>query len=278
MSGPNDSQVDYWNGPGGSDWSITRERLDAMLEPFDEILFGAAGLETGLDVLDVGCGCGTTSLLAASKVGKAGTVVGADVSAPMLDVARRRSQSKPNVSFVEADAQTHDFGSRSFDRIVSRFGVMFFADTTAAFSNLGRSAKKGGQLTFVCWQEPSRNPWFSFAGRAVAGFVDLPRPGRGGPGPFALADHQLIAQAAFGAGFADLQISEHEVDVSFGGGGAVDELVDFAMDFGPIGRAVANDAELTARARGALSEAISDRWNDGRVLLEGAVWLVQAAV
>lgn len=277
-AGPNGAQVGYWNGPGGADWSVTRERLDKMLEPFDRLLFEAADLSAGHSVLDIGCGCGTTSLVAAQRVGQSGRVVGVDVSSPMLEVARGRVRSGQSVTFVEADAQTTDFASLRVDRIISRFGVMFFANTTTAFANIASAGSRGATFSFVCWQEPKRNPWFAFAGRAVAEFVELPRGGRGGPGPFALSDHVTIAQAVIGAGMSDLEITEHEVAVDFGGGGSVDELVEFAMDFGPIGRAVAGDERLAHRAREALSEAITERWNDGRVELDSAVWLVRAAV
>ncbi|MCP3935989.1 MAG: methyltransferase domain-containing protein [Actinomycetia bacterium] len=277
-SAPNDAQIRYWNGPGADDWTLAQDRIELMLAPFDSLLLDYVGLEEGQSVLDVGCGCGSTSLAVADVIGPDGSVIGVDVSTPMLDRARIRAGRGSNINFIEADAQTTDFKSLGVDHIVSRFGVMFFDNPVAAFSNIATAGGPGARLSFLCWRSPKLNPWFGFAGRAVRDFVELPRPDRGGPGPFAMADHEVIAGTVLGAGFADLEISEHEVEISFGGGGEIDELVDFAMGFGPVGRAVAGDDDQSARARDALTSAIGELWSDRAIRFDGSCWLVQARV
>src|SRR5437879_4211907 len=128
-----------------------------MLEPLGRLAIEALALEPGESVLDIGCGTGATTLALADLVGASGRAVGADVSAPMLEAARRRASGRANVAFVEADAQVHAFSG--FDAAFSRFGVMFFADPQAAFRNIARSLRPGGRIAFVCWQPPDRQEW-----------------------------------------------------------------------------------------------------------------------
>ncbi len=288
LSGPsNAEQIDYWNVRGAAAWVPLQERMDAMLEPLGRLMLDAAELERGQRVLDVGCGCGATTVEAAHRVGPNGHVVGMDVSAPMLERARQRSRQLAQVRFVEADAQTTDIGSLGVDRLISRFGVMFFADLAAAFVNLRTamarrtSNDQRGRLAFVTWQSPKQNPMFTFAGAAVADLMApsiAPPAGPNAPGPFALADHARIAQVLFGAGFSDVNIVGHEVALDFGGGGTVDELVQFAIDLGPIGRAIVEDPSLDAPIRETLGSTIELSWSDGTVELPAAVWVVTASV
>lgn len=276
MSG-NDEQIDYWNDRGEAAWVPLQDRLDDMLRPFGVAALDAVGIERGHRVLDVGCGCGDTTLELGERVGPEGHVVGLDVSAPMLERARRRTERQPHVRLVEADAQSVDIGSLAVDRVVSRFGVMFFADPAAAFANLRTACRSGGRLGFVCWQPPKANPWFSFAGRAVGDLIELERGDPDAPGPFSLHDHRRIAQLLFGTGWSDVEISAVEQTLDYGGGGAVEELVQFAIDLGPIGRAIEEHPELETPIRHRLSEAIEERWSDGHVHLEAAVWVVTAS-
>lgn len=273
----NDEQIDYWNVRGGAAWVPLQDRLDAMLRPFGVAALDAAGIGKGQRVLDVGCGCGDTTLDAASRTGPSGHVVGLDVSAPMLSRARARAGKANHVRFVEADAQTTDIASLGVDHVVSRFGVMFFADPAAAFANLRTAARSGGSLSFVCWQSPSVNPWFSFAGRAVGDLVTFPPGDPDAPGPFSLHDHQRIAQLLFGSGWSDVQISGLEVAIDYGGGGSIEELTQFAIDLGPIGRAIEDDPELDEPVRARLHEAIAERWSDGHLVLDASTWVVSAS-
>ena len=137
-----------------------------MLAPLGEAAIARLHPDPGEHVLDIGCGTGTTTLELARLVGNSGQVTGVDVSAPMLDEARRRAADAglANVSFVVADAGVHQFEPRHFDAAFSRMGIMFFAEAAAGFTNLRRALRPGGRLTFVCWRSPEENSWVTEPG------------------------------------------------------------------------------------------------------------------
>ena len=153
---PNSDQSRSWNGPTGEHWAAEAERYDAMLAPFVGPIVAAAAPQPGEAVLDVGCGNGALALAFAEQVAPGGRVTGVDLSEPMLAEARRRADAagRGDVTFVRADAQTAALPG-PFDVVVSRFGVMFFDDPTAAFTNLAASLRPGGRIVFVCWQDLS---------------------------------------------------------------------------------------------------------------------------
>jgi ubiquinone/menaquinone biosynthesis C-methylase UbiE len=144
----NTEQYDAWNGDIGQRWVANPDRRDRMLAPVASILIAAADLTPGEAVLDIGCGCGTTTLAAARAVGPAGTVAGIDISDLMLDVARQRADAAgiTNMTLLQADAQVHDFDADSIDVAISRFGTMFFADPDAAFANIATALRPGARL------------------------------------------------------------------------------------------------------------------------------------
>ena len=131
---------------------------DAELARHNRHLQIAAGVGADDRVLDIGCGAGQTTREAARAAAQ-GEAVGVDVSAEMLEVARRRSASEGlrNVAFEQADAQSHIFPPASFDLCISRFGVMFFANPAAAFANIGRAMRPGARLVWMVWQSRERN-------------------------------------------------------------------------------------------------------------------------
>jgi ubiquinone/menaquinone biosynthesis C-methylase UbiE len=122
--------------------------LDRQIEALGLAAINALEPTKGEQVLDIGCGCGQTSLALADRVGSTGSVVGVDISAPMLEVALHRSRAYPSlaVTFRQVDAQTDDLGGGPFDAAFSTFGVMFFSDPEAAFANIRKSLKPGGRL------------------------------------------------------------------------------------------------------------------------------------
>ena len=145
------------------------------------MLFRSLKPREGQHIIDIGCGCGQTTLFLASRVGVAGSVMGVDISKPMLEVALRRPRPAPNlpVTFRQLDAQTDDLGHNLFDAAFSRFGVMFFSDPATAFANIRTSLKHGGRLVFVCWRALSENPWMEVPLQAALPFlqpVEAPDP------------------------------------------------------------------------------------------------------
>ena len=190
-------QVEFWNGKAGGHWAEEQERIDAMLAPVLDMLIPQAKVKPGEAILDVGCGTGASSIELAKLVGPKGEVIGLDVSAPMLERARERGKGIANLHFIHADAAMHSFTHPVADLLFSRFGVMFFGDPAAAFTNLKRALKPGARLAFACWRKIDENKWMQIPLHAAyehveaqagargpwAAIVRRPGPGDGGFSP-----------------------------------------------------------------------------------------------
>ncbi len=217
MAGDNARQVADWNGSIGERWAADQERTDRLVRPYGDAAIAAARVQPGETVLDVGCGCGDTSLAIASMVGAQGHVVGVDVSTPMLEVARKRAAGIGNVTFLAADASTAALPG-PFDLLVSRFGVMFFDDPAAAFTHLRGALKPGGRLAFVCWRTAAENPWASVpaqaARKAIGGAAPPADPHA--PGPFAFGDGERLKGILHTAGFAGVSLESFEAPMYLG--------------------------------------------------------------
>jgi SAM-dependent methyltransferase len=275
--GPNSEQIRYWNETTGPRWVEQEELLDAQVSPLGLAAIERAGVAPGERVLDVGCGCGQTSLQLARRVGPSGAVLGIDVAAVMLERARARAAGLPNLRFVNADAQTHRFGER-FDLVFSRFGVMFFADPPAAFANLRRALLPGGRLAFVCWQAIERNPWMLVPLRALVGLVELPPPpAPGAPGPFSFADPQRVRGILAAAGCSDVALEPQEGELALGAGGGLERAVGLALQIGPAGAALREAGEdVRRRAADAVREALAPFTTPEGVRAGYAAWIATA--
>jgi len=272
---PNADQVDYWNGPEGRHWADHETRFDAMLDPFVEPVLDAAGIGTGHRVLDVGCGNGALGRAAARR---GATVTGVDISAPMLARARARAAAEDlTVDYLEADAQVQPFAG-GFDAVVSRFGVMFFADPTAAFANLARALEPGGRLAFACWQGQPANEWVAVPALAMLPIVGAPdMPPADAPGPFAFADGERVAGLLATAGYRDVRCDPCEPSLLLGGGLDLDEAVAWMAEGGMGKRFLAAaDAATTDRALAAVREALAPFATPDGVRMGSAAWLVSA--
>jgi SAM-dependent methyltransferase len=207
----NEAERRRWNDERWASAWPNRERLTDQVTPF---LLEALALQQGEAVLDVGCGGGMTSLAAARLVGTGGAVVGADLSRPILALARRRAADAvaANVSFVQADIQVDRVGNGLFDVVMSQLGVMFFDNPIAAFANICDHLRPGGRLGFACWQPSARNPWFS--GPVLARFVPAapdPPEGTSATGPFTLGEPERVVSILGTAGFTGISRAGHEV-------------------------------------------------------------------
>jgi len=275
--GPNAEQITYWNEQGPK-WVRLQTQLDLQLRPLGGRAMDRASIGTGERVLDVGCGCGETTLDLARQVGPAGAVVGVDLSALALERARQRAEESrlEHVRFEDADAQTHAFAPESFDLVFSRFGVMFFSDPVAAFSNLRGALRPGGRLAFVCWQSIHRNPWMMIPLTALAQHVTLPAPpAPGAPGPFAFADAERVRGILTQAGFASLGFEAVDETLAIGGGGALDQAVDFVLQIGPVAAALREAGEGTRVAVAAAVRAAVEPFHSQQgVRMAAAAWIV----
>jgi SAM-dependent methyltransferase len=275
----NQQQSEAWNGAESAHYVDHADRYDRQLAPFSDALLERVQPEPHHAVLDVGCGCGATTLAAARR---ARTALGVDLSEPLLEVAaeRARSASVDNAEFVVADAQTYPFAEGAFDLVISQFGVMFFDDPLSAFTNLRRALAAGGRAAFVCWQGLEANEWVSVVGRAVAQHVALPDLGgqAGGPGMFSLEDPDEIAALLGAAGFTQIEIEPSSPAILLGGGGTLDESIDFLLGTG-IARGLLGRAEPDARAAAieTVRVSLAERYEPGAGVRVGTgAWLVSA--
>lgn len=252
-----------WTEKAGETWVRQRARTDVQLGPLGLVVIDELAPKTGERVLDVGCGTGQTLLQLAERVGNRGRVVGLDVSEPMLTEAKARVSSAgvSNVELVLGNAANQSLGE-PFDVVFSRFGVMFFEDSVAAFTHLRKGMKPGGRLGFVCWQPIEKNPWVELPLSAVRRVLpDQPLPALlapDKPGPFYFSNPEFVRRILSSAGFERIAITPREFNVSLGGAKTLDEAVDYCLDLGPTARFVGEAPkervpELRAAVRAALA-------------------------
>jgi SAM-dependent methyltransferase len=266
-------QATYWNEEGGRRWVENIDRIERMIAPLTDDLLALAAPRPGERVLDVGCGGGVTSAAFAAAVGADGHVLGVDVSAVILDVARRRYADHAGLAFAVGDAAT--LALDGFHLVTSRFGVMFFPAPQAAFANLRRALCPGGRLAFVCWRTLEENPWMAAPTRAAFSILPRPEPALpGAPGPFAFADPERLRGILAGAGFSDIAIEAHDPVLDLG---SPDEALEQMTRMGPAAPvfAVAEPAAQAATVA-ALRAALEPWTRDGRVVMPGGIWRVRA--
>ena len=275
MSAANATQVAYWNDTAGRTWASLQDQIDRQIRPIGLAAMDRLAPAPGETLLDVGCGCGDTSLELARRVGAEGEVLGLDISAPMLDVARRRAKEDGarGLEFREADAQTAALpGGR--DAVFSRFGVMFFADPVAAFRNLRRALRPGGRLVFVCWRPLAENLWMRLPAETAAGLVPpAPPPEPGAPGPFAFADPDRVRRILAEAGFAGIEITPHDEAI---GGLDLEGTVEMSFRVGPLGAILRERPDLAPVLRDRVRETVSPWLRYEAVYMPSATWMVGA--
>lgn len=274
MTQSNADQIAYWNGDVGKRWAAQQARLDTMLAPISDAILTTANAQPGEHVLDVGCGCGDTSI----KLAKHGAhVTGIDVSAPMLALAKRRAQeTNAAVTFTEANAAAQRFDPHDFDLLFSRFGVMFFANPDEAFANMRKALKPGGRAAFVCWRDWRENEWVRVPIMAVRPHVPpQPQLGPEDPGPFAFADPARVRRILANGGFDVITLKPFDTKVEIGA--TLDDAVGYLQEFGPISRAL-TDASPAQKEQAvkALREALAPFAKTSPITLGAAVWLVTA--
>jgi SAM-dependent methyltransferase len=275
MSGDNTEQIENWNGEGGARWVQAQKRLDALFEPLTRALFERAAPQPGERVIDVGCGCGDTSLALAAL---GADVLGVDVSAPMLARAHERGAGRPGLRFLLADATDHPFEAASVDLVLSRFGVMFFADPVRAFVNLQRSQRPDGRLCVLCWQALAMNPWLAVPMQALQPFAPAAEPpAPGAPGPFAFADPERVTEILAAAGYHGVHVEPLVVPLRCGED--LDVAVELVRQIGVASRILATlPPEPHGAALAAIRQALRPAQTPDGVVLGSAAWLVTAHV
>ncbi len=274
-----EEQAALWNGSSGEAWVAVQAVLDDLFRPVEGLLVDTAASLGATNVLDVGCGTGATTIALARRLGPSGTCTGVDVSAPMIDLARvRAAHEQPQPRFVCDDAQTHRFEPDAFDLVTSRFGVMFFGDPVAAFTNLRRAAAPGGALRVVVWRSPDDNPFMTAAARAASevlpeGASQQDRP-PGAPGQFAFSDPERVGATLDAAGWRDSDLEAVDLPCVM----PASALPEYVTRLGPLSQALSGlDETARAHALDAVLPAF-DRFTEGDVIhVDIACWLVGAA-
>lgn len=277
MTAANQAEYDAWNGDSGRRWVADPDRRDRVMGAVADALLARARLVAGESVLDVGCGCGATTVTAARTVGHSGSVVGVDLSEPMLQVARQRVDAAGlrNVTLLHADAQTHRFEPGPHDVAISRFGTMFFDDPVAAFSNIARTLRQGGRVCIATWQPLVANDWLTIPGAALLRYGTLPEAGGPGTGMFAQSDPDVIERTLAAAGLTRIDVDRVTVPLHLGAD--PDDATAHLADTG-IGRAVLAtipDADHPA-ALDLVREALAAHTGPAGVDLNGAILVTTA--
>jgi SAM-dependent methyltransferase len=273
----NTEQAEAWNGYEGNHWADHQGRYDAVNSGFNDHLLAAAAIGDRDHVLDVGCGNGQVTRLAARRA-RLGHATGIDLSEPMLARARATATGEgvANVTFTRGDAQVHPFAAASFDVAVSRFGIMFFADPVAAFANIGRALRPGGRLALLSLRGMDDNEVGTVFGAMAEHLPPNPAPADpGAPGPESLADPDRIREVLTGAGFE--QVTSTPVDAPQVWGRDAEDASRFLGAWGPVRFVLDQVDEATAaRARDALTAALRPYEEPDAVRLRGAAWLITA--
>lgn len=264
-----------WKGDQGRWWALNAERNETAFDVFTAELLHLASIRPGDHVLDVGCGCGAMTLVAAYAA-HPGQVVGIDISAAVLQEAYRRSENAGarNLNLVRADAASPPFAEGSFDVLLSRFGVIFFDDSPAAFASLARATRPGGRLVFTAWQGNDRH---LHAGLPL-GFVQAHLPSREAPARsphWNLRDPDDIRQILRDAGFSDIEIDGTTPALRVGAD--PEDALDYYLST-PIAHSLLCqvDEHLRARISDALRAALAAYARADGVWLPSAAWLVSA--
>jgi len=274
----NADQIAYWNGPGGQRWADRQQVQDILLKPVADLLIDRARAKAGERIVDVGCGSGAISIAFAQEVAPSGHVLGIDVSGPMLARARQTAPAGLPVDFVLADATVHPFEPKSLDLLVSRFGVMFFADPALSFANLRRALKPSGRLVFACWREPRENPFFMTPLQAVYKHAPkLPQQGPEDPGPFSFASEPRVHRILGEAGFKGIAMEPCDLALDIAVGRGLEAAVESALEIGPAARALAEQPpEVRTAAANSIREALAPFVRGQTVPLPASIWIVTA--
>ena len=280
MPADNSEQIAEWNGAMGQRWAAMQREIDGVVVPFGDAALKAAAPQPGERVIDIGCGCGDTSIEIARMVGEAGAVLGIDVSEPMLEVARSRGvlARYTQLAFRDDDASAAELPANT-DLLFSRFGVMFFSEPFPAFSHLRKSLRAGGRCVFVCWRAPRDNAWAMTplsAARNAMGITPAPTDPHA-PGPFAFADEERVRDILSGAGFSGIDVQRFDAAVFLGA--TPRSAAEGSVRIGPVSRLV---REVGVEHLPTILEAVERTLAplatpDGQVRLNGSTWIVSAS-
>jgi SAM-dependent methyltransferase len=267
-----------WNKQRGNVWVDLQPTLDRLFLPFERMLVDNVTTEPAQEVLDIGCGTGAITLALADRLGPSAHCTGVDVSEAMLDHARQRALATGahNVRFIAGDAQRHRFPPGTFDAVVSRFGIMFFDDPIAAFTNIGAAVRTAGTMTCMVWRGREENPFMTAAERAAGpllGWKDEPEAKPKAPGQFAFADATHVSRILTAAGWSDIDITPTDLACSLTEG----DLITYSRRMGRVGAILSDlDDALRKDVIAELDAAFAAFLVEGHAAFDAACWIIRA--
>ena len=274
------AQRKFWNSAATRVWGDQHERIDRVVAEFTGQILDLAAPRPGECVLDIGCGGGTTTLELAARVGAQGHVLGADISENSITRLQQRiaAAGLKQAEAIVADVSVHPFAPNSFDLVFSRFGVMFFADPTAAFTNVRHAMKTGGRLSLAVFRTAKENLWPQGPLEAVRHLLPpIPTPGPEDPHPFSWADPARVHRILQGAEFRDVNLIRLDPKMRLAPPGGVAEAADFMMTFGPLTRVLPSlSPDQRAAVRAGVEAFFRDHDGPDGIMLPAANWVVQA--
>jgi len=279
MTDANKEQFEFWEDLA-PDWLESEDHTEMVSGAFGVAAMSKLGLHHGARVIDIGCGSGATTLALAEAIGPDGEAVGVDIAPAMVAAARQHAAAAgvEHARFLSADAQVDDLGDSVFDAAYSRFGVMFFADPAAAFTNIRSSMRSGGTLAFACWANIFANEWMFVPGSAVVAVTGAlpPMPGPGEPGPFSLEDPDQLETLLRGAGFTEIEITPHAESIVIPVA-HIESLVALSSRVGPVREALRTaDRHTASSIVQAVRDALTERVENDELRL-GAAGLIASA-
>ncbi len=283
MSDPNAEAIEAWNTVLFDKFIHFRETWTRGASVHGDAVMERHAPREGARVLDVGCGCGDTTLALAKRVGPKGEAVGIDAAPRFIDLAQReaRELGVANARFVVADPQKDDLGG-PYDLVYSRFGTMFFASPVAALRSMRRALVSGGKLAMVVWRRKDENAVYFDVEQRVLAIVPHAEKREDqvtcGPGPFSMASPDVVSAQLKAAGFG--RIAFERFDTEMLTGRSVDEAIEFALAIGPAGEVMRLGGEEAVRRRPAVVASLRElfeSWShDGAVRGACSSWIVSA--
>jgi len=270
-----------WAAVRGEKWRGQLTGMEAMLAPVDEPLIRALNLDAPYRIADIGCGGGGTTLEILRRAPLGSIVHGFDVSPSLIESARDRKRSDERaIAFEIADMATATAPEEPYDRLVSRFGIMFFDDALAAFANLVRWLAPGGRFAFAVWGRPAENPWITSVRQVVAEHIDLPPSDPEAPGPFRYAEADKLLTLLDRVGYVDLNVDEWRGVLPIGGGLPAAEAANFALaSFSSFGELLSEAGdEALNNARRSLTAHFSRHQQDGAVQMDASLHICTGAL
>ena len=269
----NIEQEELWNGSFGEGFIRSEDYLHRLIEPFSKTAIDRVNAQPGDYILDVGCGCGSTSIALAQSGAK---IRGIDISEKMISRAIEKSKGISDISFHATDAASETF-KVEYTHIFSQFGVMFFSDPYAAFSNIRSGLKEKGKITFLCWQGLSENEWISSTNEVLESFQPegMTPPDPKSPGGFAFADNEYVIDILRSTNFSNIEFQA--LNTKFDMGKTTEELMSLHLDIGPLSVLLESLSKESGReAIEEVEKSLERRMEETGLHLSAAAWLVTA--